>query len=308
MNLKPLIDAIKNVSDYQNKNLYLVSKIGEDSAFLLSEDALYFATPSVTDEADSTHTKYLTLRTNVSINTVENSPSFKPGKYDLLKYTALENNETMNRFAELCEAYVNSDKSLSFDEFFYSLVNLFETEKETSFTNLVGAFGELAFIKEVFEEKNKDITQNWHNTNGVTDKYDFVFEGFNLEVKTTVKESRIFLIKHKQIFNEKTNYVLVINIEQDNSGTTLDELIEFLSTSKPFSSNLRFMIKLQKERSKVNPQDAATKRFSIKTRTLYLNKNLETIQGIPDQIDSITYNYDFLPSQPEDFEAFTGKL
>ena len=308
MNLKQLIDEIKSSNNYKETGLYLVVKLEKCSAFLLSGDGLYFATPNTIEDYDSTSTKYLELRTGITINSVENSPSFSPGVYDILKYKGINNIEAMDRFCELCHAYVKAEKTISFTEFFYSLVEVFESEKEVSFTNLIGAFGELSFIKKVYQDYNKNISSNWHNATGPFDKYDFSFSGFNIEIKSTIKAEKTFMIKHNQIFNEKENHLLVVNLEMDNSGLTFNELCDFFLSRQEFSSDLNFVIKLQKEKAKISPEDAAAKRFTLKTIAAYLNKELETIKEIPDCINTITYKYDFMAAKEEDIKTLIGKI
>lgn len=50
--------------------------------------------------------------------------------------------------------------------------------------NLIGLMGELFLIKKTFESRNIILSDNWHITGQSTDKYDFVLDDKNIEVKT----------------------------------------------------------------------------------------------------------------------------
>ena len=80
------LNKIRESAVFSERQLYLVEAINNDSGFLLGQDKLYFASKNKVNESDSITTLYLSLRTNVFVNTVENSPSFEPGNYDLLIY------------------------------------------------------------------------------------------------------------------------------------------------------------------------------------------------------------------------------
>ena len=293
MNLKQKIQQIKEKDNYTDKKLYLIELLKDNIGFLFGNEKLYFAVESNGLESESIQTTYLSFRTNIFVNTIEDSPSFKPGNYDLLIYTGNFDELFFESFVELCTMFANSNADIMFNDFFYSLLKLFEVPKETSYTNLVGLFGELAIIKEFYEKHAINIADNWHNSLGTNDKYDFAFPKFNIEVKTTSKESTSFEIKHSQIFNEKNNYVAVVNVQNDNSGITVADLFDFFKNNSSFASNINFWINMQKEKLKVNPTDFSTKRLTLCKISFYLNKDLDTIKNIPECVEKITYTYNF---------------
>ena len=303
MNLKDKIDAIKNRNDYSSDQLYLIEAVNESSGFLLGDDHVFYIIAHKETNNDAISTKYLSLKTNIYINTVENEPSFKPGYYDLLIYSGGLDLIFFESFIELCSKFNYEQDSLTFIEFFYSLLKLFELPKEISYTNLIGLYGELALIKFAYENYNKEIYKYWHNALGSIDKYDFSLPKYNIEVKTTVKEGMRFEIKHSQIFNEKENFIAVINIDNDNSGSTVEEIFNYFKTTKPFSDSIDFMIKLQQEKQKVYENDFKEKKFTLSRILLFSNKTISTIEGIPNYIDSIHYMYDFASQKPISFDS-----
>ena len=288
------LNRIQSSTTFVNGRLYLIEAIDNTSGFLLGGEKLYFVLKNNGGDEDSISTTYLSLRTNLHINTIENSPSFEPGYYDVLIYNISLDDSYLDSFVELCKMYVNSSTGISFGDFFYALLKLFEPSKETSFSNLVGMFGELFFMKKMFNDFGVCLADQWHNSSGPNDKYDFSCENANIEIKTTSKVEMVFSLKHSQIFNDSRNYIIVINIDLDNSGISVSDLYDFFRETKPFDNNLDFAIKLEKEKKKVSPLDFVVKKFSVSKLNIFLNSKLDTISGIPDCIDSISYSYDFI--------------
>lgn len=294
MKLRSIINKIKSSSDYTKEQLFMIESINEYSGFLLGGDKIYFINKSTSTDSESILTNHLSLRTKISINTIENYPTFAPGFYDVLAYNDDNEEIYLESFIELCKMYIISLSKISFRDFFYSLLKLFEPTKVTSFTNVIGLFGELSFLEKIYKDYDISLADEWHNTYGSIDKYDFAFQKFNIEVKTSVKDNMIFNIKHKQIFNEKKNYIVVINIELDNSGKTVLELYDYFKKTKPFSENIDFAIKLEVERQKVSDQDFKNKRFNVVNYSVFDNKEIKTINCIPEWISQVEYNYDFI--------------
>ena len=308
MDFRLKINKIKTSGEYLSSQLFMIESITEYSGFLLGDNIIYFINKSCILESETIVTNQLSLKTKININTVENYPTFSPGYYDILAYN-LDNNDTyLESFVDLCKMYVFSSSKVCFRDFFYSLLKLFEPSKEISYTNLLGLFGELSLIKKLKNDYNLILMDNWHNTYGSNDKYDFSLKDFNIEVKTSVKDNMIFRIKHKQIFNEKHNFVVVINVEQDNSGYTLSDLFDFFKETKPFSENIDFAIKLEVEKNKVSPQDFKLKKFSVIKYSVFNNKSLNTIANNPQWISNVEYSYDFVSQGEFGFDNLVKEI
>lgn len=302
------IEHIKESDEYNSEQLFMIESINDSSGFLLGGEKIYFINVSNSSDSESIITNHLSLRTRISINTIENYPTFAPGYYDILAYNNVNDVLYLESFVELCKMYIVSLSKMSFRDFFYSLLKLFEPIKDSSFSNLVGLFGELSIIKKAYTDYDVILMDDWHNTYGSTDKYDFSLKNFNIEVKTTTKDSMIFNIKHKQIFNEKHNYVVVINVEPDNSGESLHDLYVFFKNTKPFSDNIEFAIKLETEKAKVSQQDFKLKRLSIDNYSVFDNKEMKTIDKIPEWISHIEYLYDFVSQKNYDFKQLINEI
>lgn len=302
------IEKIRSSLDFSAEQLYLIEPIDAKSGFLLGNNKIYFVIKNEGTESESISTTYLSLKTNIHINTIENYPTFEPGYYDLVIYDISTDEKYLDSFTELCRMYRISKTDISFVNFFYSLLKLFEPSREVSFSNLIGVFGELIFIKTFYEKYGIAIDSNWHNSFGSTDKYDFSFKKFNVEIKTTIKDDMRFAIKHNQIFNEKNNYIVVINVDTDNSGYSVSDLYDFFKATQPFSNNIEFMINLENEKQKVAKSDFYGKRFSLQKMNVFSNKQLVTLKDIPVCIDSIGYMYDFVGQETIDMSLLVENI
>jgi len=302
------IKEIVSKEAYNPEYLYLIKLISPDSAFLYCNGIVYFAVKSNNSQGDSIDTNVLSLKSNISKNTVENNPSFIPGCYDLLIFKGDVESDLFDSFIELCEAYVINNTAMNLVDFFYALLSMFQMPKEQSFVNLIGCFGELIVIKEFYEKFNLNICSNWHSGDDTFDKYDFSFNELNMEVKSTIKDNLIFKIKHSQIFNDKNNYVMVVNLESDNSGFSMKDLYNYFKKNNDFANNLGFMIKLEKEKKKFSMNDFNEKKLNLLNYHIYCNKDLETIKNIPQCINLVEYYYDFIGQKEIEIETFINSI
>lgn len=303
------IQNLINASYYDSSYIYLLKVLNENSAFLYNEKKVYFAIKNILNlNSESIDTTNLSLRTNVFINSVENNPSFKPGYYNILFFNNDLNSDLFSTFVDLCTVYSSENNTKDFISFFYSLITLFQLPKEENFRNLIGFYGELKLIQILFEKYSLDISNSWHKTGSSFDKYDFVFQKINLEVKTSTKEENIFKIKHNQIFNDHNNYVALLNINLDNSGETVVNLLDYFKLTKPFSNNLDFLIKLEREKTKINFKESNKTFFKFYNLSFFHCNDLEKITNIPSAITNISYNYNFESQTKTDIKKLLNFL
>lgn len=279
-------------NDYDSQKLYLIEKINDNYGIFVYDSKIVFVTESSDEEPNYIETEYVSFKEHIFMNNAINHPSFEKGFYDILIFNGDINSECFDSFYRLCSTFPLSYTSMSFKEFFYDLIELLSMPSEKKHQNLIGLMGELFLIKTVFESKNIDLANFWHISGQSADKYDFVLSNKNIEVKTTSSDSRIFSIKHRQIFNDKNNYICLVKIMPDNSGISLNRLIKFFLSNPIFSSNIKFMFELEKEINRTN-RSQRDNCFALENIDFFSNKKLVTIGDIPDCISKIEYSYDF---------------
>ncbi len=289
-----MLSAIKDALSKcpSDGSIYLIDKLSDISGFFMVKGhLLYMVYNSEETSHQNLSTEYLKLNTNIDIVSVKNDQKFKTGKYNLLEIIPVANeypDELLSSFINLCISHTTYMNAKNFVSFFYSLISLFQTPKEQNYKNLVGFIGELFLLKSFAEDYDFDISDYWH-TYGSSDNYDIVLPKCNIEIKTTSSEDELITIKHIQIFNTENNYLASIIINEDNSGMSLNELINnMLSNHKCFNS-FNFSLNIEKEKMRVSPVDAETKRFILKGISIYRAETINPFKNIPDEISNLSY-------------------
>ena len=289
MDYKTFVSLKNKVSS--NERIYLLEKISQNCGFFLFDTKLCFVTSSNNSNIKPVSTSYLDFIPDTEISSVENDPSFEKGFYDFLVLKECNDEEIVTSFIRFCDLY-GKNPSIPFDEFISSIIDLFQLPKEQSRLDCIGLIGELLFIKVLFDH-NVDLSNYWH-IKGQFSKYDFSLPCFNIEVKSSTGESTIFKIKHSQIFNNEKNIICLVTIHKtDTNGYSLLDLVKYFKETTPFSSNLRFLIALDKELKKEIDPDLCRTNFMLKEIYCFDTSSLQTISNIPFNISNIHYDYDF---------------
>lgn len=283
---------IINQKNYDTTKLYLIEKVIDKYGIFVYEKKIAFIAASPDVESNCIETEYVSFNQHVYLNSIINNPSFKVGYYDILIFNGDVNSDCFDSFYRLCSTFPLSNDTMSFKDFFYDLIELLSMPAEKKYQNLVGLLGELFFIKELYENNNINLSNAWHVSGKETDKYDFILDNKNIEIKTTSADKTIFKIKHKQIFNEKNNFIGLVKITPDNSGISLNEMTNYFIKNEDFSRNLRFMFVLEGEINRTN-KSQRNSCFSLENIVFFHNSNLKTIECIPSCISNIEYDYDF---------------
>lgn len=233
-------------------------------------------------------TDYVKMSTDIQIDTISGNTSFPSGKYNVLEFNVSGASlEDLAAFVDLCNAHTEYLQCANFLKFFYSIINIFQLSGEQKHKNFIGLFGELSVIKHIYETERIDISMNWHNT-GSSDKYDFCFEKSNVEVKSTTSSEKEITIKHEQIFNEDNNYLCVVELEVNNSGQTLVELITELRNAA-YCNNYGFVVNVVKELKRVSYNEASTVRLKVKNINFYSADMINPLPCYPDNITKLSY-------------------
>ena len=281
--------------------IYLVHKLSDCSGFFMSQKHLvYMAYNNEGAAHQNLVTEFLRLNTNIEITAIENNQQFESGKYNVIEILPVDgvyDDVSLDSFINLCVAHTQFMGASGFVKFFYSLVNLFQFPREQRFVNLVGLFGELSFLKYVSQVMNNDFSDRWHKT-GSTDKYDIALDSCNLEIKTTMSVEELVTIKHSQLFNMDRNFLVAVLVEESNGGKTLNQLIaEMQSHTKHFKS-FNFALNIEKEKKRISPVDAETRKFSFKSACIYDVNLINPFSKLPKNVSNLIYELDLteLPS------------
>lgn len=278
--------------------IYLVKELSSVSGFFMVDKKLLYLVENFENaSSNSIVTDYVRMNTAVQINAVKGTNTFKSGKYNILE---LENSHLTDQelctFVDLCDAHTKYLRCEDFQKFFYSIINIFQLPSDKAYKNLLGLFAELSLIKHVYLKKKYDLSSAWHKT-GSFDKYDFVLDNFNLEVKSTSTENTDVTIKHAQLFNDDNNYLVKITIEPNNSGYSLNSLVDELKSSEDYCNNYNFIVNVEKELRRVSPVDAENLKFSVLNIDIYNADDINPLKSIPDNIYGIEYKLDLSMSK-----------
>ncbi len=290
--IKTIRNAVNN-SNIESEELFLITKINDFTGFFIHRGKLIYLVKNIEHlSTNNIETEFLIFNSNIYVQSVKNHSTFQSGYYNIIKYKGSINDDNIDSFVNLCMAHSSSNIRINLDKFFYSLITLFQLPKEQQYKNLIGLFGELKFIEHIYSKYNKKIATFWH-TSGSLDKYDIVCPNNNFEIKTIKSEEKIVKIKHSQLYNcdINKNYLVLIQIEENNAGETLNEFINKIRKISVFSESYNFQLNIEKERKRVSPIDANSLKFKLVNVQIYPISNLDSIKGIPDNITNIEYNY-----------------
>lgn len=299
--MQPVQEIISSLPE--DDLLYLVKKLTDKAGFFVSsKHLLYVVSNCDREDSQSINTEHLQLNTNVDIHAFADNQQFKSGKYNIIDFIPPEggySDDDLQSFLNLCSAHALYMDARNFTKFFYSLINIFQIPAEQAYRNLVGLFGELSIIKYVFEKAGKDISSYWHKT-GSNAKYDFVLNRYNIEVKTSLSLDLVVEIKHSQLFNNNKNYLAVVLLEKDNSGRSLNQLIQSLLSAPNYCNNYNFAINIEKEKKRVSTNDAENEFFSVRKVVFFNSDDINPFSSIPNEVDSLSYKLDLSDKNPID--------
>lgn len=295
---KHILDKITHIP--QDSTLYLLEKLPCGTGLFASNGNILYLVPNTENcSAVSIKTEYLRVETNIFVSAFNPSvSSFENGYYNYveLQLSTLNDVETnLSAFVNLCLAHANYTHGEDFLSFFDSLVSLFQLPREQQYKNLIGLMGEMSLIEYVYQNYKEDISEYWH-TDGVSSRLDFTCPYANLEVKTTSTDSLSFAIKHNQLFaNPEKNYLVAVEIEENNSGRTLNELIANLQDNPDICNSLRFNVNVEKEKRRISITEMNSRRFVIKNINAYRAKDINPFVNIPNCVEDLSYKLNLLP-------------
>lgn len=306
--IKKMLSAVP-----KDGSIYLLRKLSKNTGLFCSNGHLLYLVFNFENIAHRClMTDYLLLNTDIEIQSFKNDQTFASGRYNVLDFLPTEvgyDENNLESFLNLCVSHTEFMGGKSFVKFFISLSELFQKPKEQQYKNLIGVYGELSFIKYLCETTSLDLSGRWHN-GGSLDKYEITLETKNVEIKTTAATDEEVTIKHMQLFNSDQNYLVVVCIEENSSGKTLNQLISSMQKDPNHYNNYNFALNVEREKKRISPVDAESKRFSIKSIEIYDASEINPFSEIPECISNLTYKLDLIGKasipQTEWKEEFDG--
>ena len=136
-----------------------------------------------------------------------------------------------------------------------------------------------------------DISQYWHR-NGELSQYDFSNGDNFIEIKSNSNGSDIAIIKHDQIFEVSKGYLVLVSNYIDDTGETINELIESMQEEKKYFNNINFNVNLTKELKRISELDCQTVRFVVKEIKMFNTNDINPFDNVPVEINELKYKYD----------------
>lgn len=287
----------ETISCIPNGKIYLIEAISDKAGLFCSNgDILYLVINSEGCSSMSVATEFLQMDTDVFIQSFDEQRSFPDAEYNVLRYrgsTINEHIDNVESFVNLCMAHAKLLNGDSFEQFFYSLISLFQLPREQNYLNLMGLLGELSVIKHIYLQYGIDISPYWH-LDGSFSKYDFSLPNKSaIEIKSSSKGDKAVSIKHSQLFSGPATVCLTsVQVCEDSSGITLEELINSIRDIEGLCCNLQFEISLQKELKRVSQEQMRNKRFIFGPIHYFENNRINPFPLIPERVCSLEYVMD----------------
>lgn len=293
----------------------LIKKLNESSGFYVCDgDPIYATTDlNVHTKSKERDTSFLKLILGAKLKPIQLGEVEGPCEaqdFDLVRLINWQeaDNETriVETFLDLCEIHAIQQTDVSFEDFFYSLAELFQPYKEESTLNAYGLYCELAFMDLVAKRTDvPDITKFWQ-LDGNTSKYDFVFPKGNLEIKSCTKECKV-LVKHDQLFNGDDNYLVAITVERNSSGESLISLMNRLIERTNCFTTLRARVELERRVLQINNKDL-NRHYHVNQIRCFPVGEINMFKILPDRVSSVTYKLDLADIDYEEPNALISKL
>ena len=226
---------------------------------------------------------------------IEKEPNSKEKEiFSIIVFKSTDVN-LIKRFLELItlmlDNFSNEISTADIEKFVEELIEIFKPEENISKTTLTGVIGELITIY-IADDKDK-IINAWHTQN--SENFDFYKENVALEIKSTLKNSRIHAFKINQLNNPKIKILIgSFLIKEKINGVNFDKICDLIKSSivdkeieKKFITNLYKIIKT----SYVNNFEIDLN-YSINNFFIYDAEKIPKIKDAPAGVTNVVFNSD----------------
>lgn len=274
----------------QDGRVHLIEQLTDNEAFYVCDGEPLYAVKLLgkRGRCDVVETSRLRLMLSAELVLVDDLPGKTAEGFDIIRLISWKSERELVAFFELCTMYSSGATSLSFEDFFYALNELFRPPRRQQRLDAIGLYGELAFLERLMSaEDGIDVSAFWQ-IGGLRSKYDIALAFGNIEIKTSVGSSAEVVIKHEQIFNDDENYLACVSIERNPGGETLRALARRLLESGTCFTTLQSQIELNKRLLRVSDDelDCAYKTIWIRC---YRAEAIDLFGDVPDRVSQLSY-------------------
>lgn len=273
--------------------VYLVHALGSRGGFYVCNgEPIYAAKVGESARIGSAvETECLQLRLGIRLRIAKSDRFTETQRFDMIRLINFQNDKELTAFIDLCCMHAEGSTTLSFEEFFYSLNDLFRPLRGQHFINAMGLYGELALIDAVRKcETGVDITRYWQLA-GEESKYDFALGAGNIEVKSVSPQKLSVYIKHAQLFNGDANHLAVVLLERIPNGETLEQLAARLTKYENCFTDFRSQAELTKQLLRVDEKGLKTA-YHVRDIRCYSVSTIDFLKDVPDRICDLSYRLD----------------
>ncbi|WP_322354114.1 PD-(D/E)XK motif protein [Paratractidigestivibacter sp.] len=275
--------------------VYSVLPLTEGNGFYVCDgDPIYAA--KICDTASSqsmVETECLQLRLGVRLRIVGETCHSETQRFDMIRLTKYGSEKELIAFTDLCTMHAQRDTSLTFEDFFNSLNDLFRPLREQRRLNAMGLYGELAIIDRSQKPgSNLDFSRAWQLA-GDGSKYDFSFHSCNLEIKSTTSRELKVQIKHFQLFNEDSNFLIVVALEKTPNGESLRDLAARLLNSDRCFVDLRSQTELARQMLRTDEKSLDVP-YLVRDIRCFSTDEIDFINDLSDRVTDLSYCLDLV--------------
>ena len=252
-------------------------------------------------------TECLRLQLGIRLRVAESDRFAETQRFDMIRLINFQKDKELTAFIDLCSMHAEGSTALSFEEFFYSLNDLFRPLRGQRFINAMGLYGELVLIDAVRKsETDVDITRYWQLA-GEESKYDFSLEAGNIEVKAASAQKLSVHIKHAQLFDEGANHLAVVLLERTPNGETLEQLATRLTKYENCFTDFRSQAELMKQLLRLDEKGLKTA-YLVRDIRCYPVGTIDFLKDVSDRIRDLSYRLDLADLDWENLDKTLSKV
>ena len=276
MNLAQIEETYKNLSDTSLKRGTIATKkyqVGNHTFFMCSEKGVPILLVSSSGKEVSSITKLGLDSLNILVRNLK-LDNEKESEYLVV---SLRKSEHSSIYFRVIESIVNDFERKSGDTFTLCTLNLkrwksfwdTKVHKGMSEAEMLGLYGELSFIKNIYESTGKLVVDRW--TGPLGSEHDFIFSENDYEIKTTkttVGMVTISSLRQLEISDGKKLFLVIFEVFEGQNS--LKDLVYFIDSKADSEEQEIFWRKLARLGYRLDEEHTYDDfRYEVKTQKIY---------------------------------------